>query len=70
MNRRALLSMLLLAPPAFAAWRRDNKEQCGRIDAQLKDIETQRRAGYTPKQGRRLEAQREKLTQQRRELCR
>lgn len=70
MNRRTLLALLLSSTPALAAWRRDNKEQCERIDGKLKDIETQRRIGYTPKQGRRLEAQREKLAQKRRELCR
>lgn len=72
MDRRQFLALTLLAPalPAAADWRRDNEEACGRIDRTLKDIETERRRGYTPKQGRKLQAQREKLEQKRREQCR
>jgi hypothetical protein len=64
------LGLMLLSAPVAADWRRDHKDECGRIDAKLKDIETQRRIGYTPKQGRRLQAQREKLELKRREQCR
>ena len=70
MNRRCFLGIAMLATPAAAEWRRDNKEQCERIDDKLKNIEDQRRVGYTPKQGRRLLAQRDKLEEQRREKCR
>ena len=78
MDRRLLLGsfavllsgLALPSLPAGAEWRRDNKEECDRVDEKLKDNESQRRAGYTPKQGRRLQAQREKLEQKRREKCR
>lgn len=70
MKRRSLLLALLVAPAAVAGWRRDNAELCARIDAKLKDIEAQRRIGYTPKRGRALQARREQLTAQRRERCR
>jgi hypothetical protein len=79
MNRRLLLGSLFagaclgaLLPfrPVAAEWRRDNKEECARVDDQLKQIENERRAGYTPKQGRRLVARRSKLEQKRREKCR
>lgn len=72
MHRRDFigLGLALVTTPAAADWRRDNKEECGRIDSKLSDIETERRIGYTPKQGRRLQAQREKLEQKRREKCR
>ena len=63
-------ALALLTMPVAAEWRHDNKEECGRLDDKLKDIETQRRVGYTPKQGRRLELRREKLEQQRRDKCR
>lgn len=70
MNRRLFLGLILASAPAAADWRRDNKEECGRLDEKLKDVDAQRRIGYTPKQGRRLQAQREKLEHRRRELCR
>lgn len=70
MKRRTLLALLLLGPPALAGWRRENRDECARLDARLKELEAQRRMGYTAKQGRRLEAQREKLAQKRREQCR
>jgi hypothetical protein len=70
MQRRSLLTLLLLAVPALAGRRRDNAEQCERIDARLSDIDAQRRLGYTPRRGRMLAAQREKLAQQRRDKCR
>ena len=78
MNRRLLLNafagsfagIMLPCAPAAAEWRRDNKEECGRVDEKLKDIENQRRVGYTPKQGRRLQLQREKLEEKRRQKCR
>jgi hypothetical protein len=70
MNRRLFVCLLLAAAPAVADWRRDHKEECARVDEKLKEIETQRRMGYTPKQGRTLEAKREKLEQKRREMCR
>ncbi len=72
MHRRDFigLGIALVTVPAAAEWRRDNEDECARIDAKLKDIETQRRMGYTPKQGRRLQSQREKLAQKRREKCR
>ena len=70
MNRRLFVCLLLAAAPVAAERRRDNKEECARVDEKLKEIETQRRIGYTPKQGRALEARREKLEQKRREHCR
>ena len=70
MDRRLFLGLLWLATPAAAEWRRDNKDECGRLDEKLKDIENQRRVGYTLKQGRRLQAQREKVEEKRREKCR
>jgi hypothetical protein len=78
MNRRrwlrhalALVALATVAVPAArAGWRRDNREACAKLDERLKDIERQRRAGYTPKQGRALAAKREDLEQERREKCR
>jgi hypothetical protein len=78
MDRRVFLSILvsccvgaeLLSRPAIAAWRRDNKDECARVDDGLKEIEARRRAGYTAKQGRRLLERRAKLEQKRREKCR
>ena len=78
MDRRLFLGLLvsfcigavLLSGPAAAEWRRDNREECDRVDEGLKEIEAQRRAGYTPAQGRRLLAKRTKLEQKRREKCR
>ncbi len=69
MDRRLFLAMLVTAPAA-AEWRRDNREECARLDQRLKRIESQRRAGYTAKQGRRLSAQREELEHTRRKRCR
>ena len=70
MDRRWFLGLIWLTAAAAAEWRHDNKEECARLDEKLKDIENQRRAGYTPKQGHRLQAQRQKLEEQRREKCR
>jgi hypothetical protein len=70
MRRRLLLQLCLLAPVAAAAGRRrDNPEACQRLDARLRAIESQRRAGYTAKQGRQLQAKREELARKRREEC-
>jgi len=77
MDRRTFLACALLAtstltatPVARGAWRRDNREACAKLDARLKDVEAQRRMGYTAKQGRKLAARREELEQQRRDQCR
>ena len=71
MRRRTLLAALALLPLAAAAgWRRETEEPCARIDRQLKEIEAERRVGYTAKRGRKLELQRDKLVQKRRELGR
>jgi hypothetical protein len=70
MDRRSLLTLLLVSPAALAGWRRDNKEKCARIDARLKDIERRRRMGYSAKEGRKQVEQREKLRATRREECR
>jgi hypothetical protein len=69
MDRRLFLG-LFISLPAAAAWRRDNREKCARIDERLKDVDSQRRAGYTAKQGRRLRERRDKLERTRREMCR
>jgi hypothetical protein len=70
-NRRSILQLCLLLPIAAAAGRRrDNKEACARLDDRLGTIESKRRAGYTAKQGRQLQAQREATEQKRREMCR
>jgi hypothetical protein len=66
----ALCVFIAAATPAHADWRRDNREACARLDERLKAIEMERRIGYTPKRGRRLQAEREKLTNERRERCR
>ena len=39
MNRRVFVCLLLAATPAVADWRRDNKEECARIDEKLKEIQ-------------------------------
>lgn len=70
MDRRAFLATLLLATTARAGRRSDNPEHCARIDQRLRNIESQRRAGYSAKRGRRLQAQREKLESRRRQDCR
>lgn len=73
MNRRQILTMLaaaLAAADGRAEWRRDNREACAKLDGRLKAIESQRRAGYTAKQGRVLAAKREDVERQRREKCR
>lgn len=72
MNRRTLLLAFACTVPLAtrAGWRRDNAAACARIDEKLADIAQQRRVGYTPKRGRQLDAQRERLTKQRREMCR
>lgn len=71
MHRRWLIQALLLTPLAAAAGRRrDNPDECERLDDTLKRIESQRRAGYTAKQGRRLLEKRREVEQKRRELCR
>lgn len=76
MDRRTFLACALLAlatsaaPGARGAWRRDNREACAKLDARLKEVESQRRMGYTAKQGRTLAARREALEQQRRDQCR
>lgn len=73
MNRRLIclmsLSMLLTAP-AMAEWRHENPEECAKLDARLREIDSRRRAGYSAAQGRQLQAQREKLEQRRRKICR
>ncbi|CAG0937920.1 hypothetical protein GPROT2_00061 [Gammaproteobacteria bacterium] len=69
MDRRIFLVTVLLAAPAFAGRRSENREQCARIDQRLGDIEAERRAGYTAKRGRKLQAQRQKLEEQRRKSC-
>lgn len=69
MNRRLLLGLLLSAP-ALAGRRRENREACDRIDRRLQEIESQRRAGYSAKQGRKLATRRDELERSRRELCR
>ncbi len=78
--QRAVLSLIAILCMAVSAafttsaaradWRRDNAEACARIDSRLQAIEAQRRLGYTPKRGRQLQAEREKLMARRRELCR
>jgi hypothetical protein len=71
MRRRSFIGFLLLLPVTAAAGRRrDNPEACERLDEALKRIESQRRAGYTAKQGRRLLEQRREAEQKRRDLCR
>lgn len=69
MNRR-LLSLMLLAWPATALARHENMEECAKLDARLRDISSRRRAGYGAAQGRKLQAQREKLEERRRKNCR
>lgn len=64
------LSWWVFFSPAHADWRRDNKDECARIDARLVEIATKRRAGYGAEQGRRLQTQREELEKKRREKCR
>ncbi|MBM4196689.1 MAG: hypothetical protein FJ197_06235, partial [Gammaproteobacteria bacterium] len=54
-------SCLALAEQSSAGWRRDNPEQCAKIDERLQAIESERRIGYTPKRGRKLREAREKL---------
>ena len=39
MNRRLFLSLMIVAVPAAAERRRDNEEECGRIDEKLKDVD-------------------------------
>jgi hypothetical protein len=70
MNRRIFLGLLLAAGPALAEHRRDNREACARIDQRLKDIQSERRLGYTAKRGRKLQAQRDSLEEKRRLKCR
>jgi hypothetical protein len=71
MRRRSFIGFLLLLPVTVAAGRRrDNPDECERLDEALKRIESQRRAGYTAKQGRRLLEKRRQAEQKRRELCR
>jgi hypothetical protein len=70
MHRRSVLSLFLLPMIAHAGWRRENHDACARIDARLDQIEARRRAGFGAREGRRLQAQREKLEAQRRQLCR
>jgi len=74
MNRRlwlrACASLVLLPLPAGAEWRRDNREECDRVDEKLKAIERARRRGYTAKAGQRLQDQRDKLEEKRRAKCR
>lgn len=77
MNRRSLVQSIALAalaigvaPATRAEWRRDNREACAKLDGRLKAIESQRRAGYTAKQGRALAAKRDDVERQRREKCR
>jgi hypothetical protein len=72
MRRREFAASLVLAlagGPASAG-RRDNAEECARIAARLREIGAKRRAGYTAKQGRRLQAQRDALEERRRAKCR
>lgn len=74
MNHRPLLvflpCLLLMGTPATAEWRRDNREACERLDEKLRQIQDRRRSGYTPSQGRKLEAQRKEAEEKRRNLCR
>lgn len=71
MRRRLILQIFALLPlAAVAGRRRDNKEACEQLDETLKRIESERRAGYTAKQGRRLLAKRQAAEEKRRELCR
>jgi hypothetical protein len=54
----------------MAGHRRDNRDACERLDNKLRAIESKRRAGYTAKQGRQLQTQRETAERKYRELCR
>lgn len=73
MRRRAMLAAglaLVLLRVSAAEKRRDNEEECARLDARLREIADQRRAGYTAKQGRRLQWKRDEIEQRRRLKCR
>jgi len=47
----------------------DKKEQCAEVKAQIRWVESQMRAGYTARQGRRLEDRLRYLKEKRSRVC-
>ena len=63
------LALLVLAPPANA--RPDcDRLACEEVKQQIREIESQMRAGYSRAQGERFEARLRKLKRKRSRLCR
>lgn len=71
-GRRRLLWLALFFCTGFAAdnQRAKRKHECAAIDRRIDRIRSQRRAGYTAKQGRKSKARLRELQQQRFTRCR
>lgn len=66
----ALLLAAVFAPPTVGAPELDEKARCARIDARLDRLQSELRAGYTAKRGRKLKELQRVLEEQRRTECR
>ena len=64
-----LPGVLLIAPPAEAD-RASQSAACRQVKTQIRRVESQMRAGYSAKQGVRLEARLRKLRDKRYRVCR
>ena len=72
LNRRSCLTLLLCAPVAVRAARKEklSREQCRKLREQIERIQSRLRAGYSAKQGRKLKARKRVLELRRYRQCR
>lgn len=72
LNRRSCLALLLCAPVAGRAARKQklSREQCRKLREQIDRIQSRLRAGYSAKQGRKLKARKRELELRRYRQCR
>ena len=63
------VAVICSGPPVLAASKCD-KEACSKVKADIREVESKMRSGYTVSQGNRYESRLRKLRDKRRRICR
>jgi hypothetical protein len=61
---------MFLPCAAIAAQERDERQRCACLEGRLDHLQSELRAGYTARRGRRLKERQRDLEEQRRKVCR